>query len=285
MRGVGRSVASAWGLASRGRYEIGPGLLANHTLRLGGPGRIVLGTDVNAWARSGANVLRTFEPEAVIEIGDRVRLNGAGLQAATRISVGDDSILASCTLVDTDHHGVNPESRHLHEGVRSAPITIGRNVWIVGGTMVLKGVSIGDDSIIGFGSVVTTDIPSGVLAAGRPARVVRRLREDAAIPLEVWRLRLTIAGASGPEIESVADRLGSRPLELGRITADTERAGVGFDVSAADRLDAVRCGMRCVEEALLDLGVAATISGIDIEGPEASPAPGGTPARVAASHR
>ncbi len=53
------------------------------------------------------------------------------------------------------------------------PVTIGANVWIGGGAIILPGISIGDDSIIGAGSVVTHDIPEGVIAAGNPARIIK----------------------------------------------------------------------------------------------------------------
>lgn len=55
------------------------------------------------------------------------------------------------------------------------PVSIGSNVWFGAAAMVLPGVSVGDDSIIGAGSVVTRDIPGGVLAVGNPCRVVREL--------------------------------------------------------------------------------------------------------------
>ena len=56
-----------------------------------------------------------------------------------------------------------------------APITIGDNVWIGGGAIVLAGVSIGDNSIVGAGAVVTRDVPANVVAVGNPARVVREV--------------------------------------------------------------------------------------------------------------
>jgi maltose O-acetyltransferase len=55
------------------------------------------------------------------------------------------------------------------------PITIGKRVWIGGGAIVLPGVTIGDDTTIGAGSVVSRDVPSGVIAAGNPCKVLRRL--------------------------------------------------------------------------------------------------------------
>ncbi len=168
---VGEAVRRGLTLRSGGRYRIGPGLVTNGRLHLRGPGIIAVGRDVNAWVRAEANRLETKSATASIAIGDRVRLNGADIQAVAGISIGDDCILGSCTLVDTDYHGVEPSSR----GRPSArPITVGRNVWI-GGSVVLKGVSVGDNSVIGLGSVVTEDVPPDVLVAGNPARVVRPL--------------------------------------------------------------------------------------------------------------
>ncbi|GAC1332959.1 MAG: hypothetical protein NVSMB17_12720 [Candidatus Dormibacteria bacterium] len=172
---VSRAVRLRWILAGRGRYELADDIICNHRLRLGGPGVVRVGGGCNAWANAEANVLLTFAPEAVIEIGDNVRLNGAGLQAASRISVGDDCILGSCTIVDTDHHPVGVDRRVSGAPPATAPIVIGRNVWIAGMAAVLKGVTIGDDSVVAFGAVVASDVPAGVVVAGNPARVVKSL--------------------------------------------------------------------------------------------------------------
>ncbi len=179
MDGLSRVVRARWRLAGRGRYEIGHDFISNGRLRLGGPGRIQIGERCNAWARAESNVLLTFNADAVITIGDNVRLNGAGLQAARGISVGDDCILGSCTIVDTDHHPVGIDRRFSGAEPASAPVVIGRNVWIAGMAAVLKGVTIGDDSVVAFGAVVAADVPAGVVVAGNPARVVKNLYEEA----------------------------------------------------------------------------------------------------------
>lgn len=120
-------------------------------------------------------MLSTHSPDAVIEIGDNVRLNGAGIQAATRVTVGDDCILGSCTIVDTDHHSVEVNRRSPGAVVATAPITIGRNVWVAGQATILKGVTIGDNSVVGYGAIVVDDVPPDVVVAGNPARLVRNL--------------------------------------------------------------------------------------------------------------
>ena len=87
---------------------------------------------------------------------------GAACQIATRVQ-----LLAAT-------HPVEPEARRA--GWESgSPITIGDNVWLGGGVIVCPGVSIGDDTVVGAGSVVTRDLPSGVVAFGNPARIHRSL--------------------------------------------------------------------------------------------------------------
>lgn len=115
-----------------------------------------------------------------IFIGDHVEINAnCTLLDTNRITIGDYSGLAPNVQLYTVGHPVKPEER-LTQGrpwwhASSAPITIGRNVWIGGGSIVLPGVTIGDGSTIGAGSVVTHDVPPRSLAVGCPAHIVRRL--------------------------------------------------------------------------------------------------------------
>jgi maltose O-acetyltransferase len=74
----------------------------------------------------------------------------------------------------TPIHPIDPEFRAT--GFESAlPITIGKNVWVGSGAIVLGGVTIGDDSVIGAGAVVTKDVPARSVAVGNPARVIKTL--------------------------------------------------------------------------------------------------------------
>jgi maltose O-acetyltransferase len=76
-------------------------------------------------------------------------------------------------MMDNDFHSLEPEKRQVKPP--SAPIILEENVWLGARVIVLRGVTIGKGSVIGAGSVVTKDIPPGVLAAGSPARVIRKL--------------------------------------------------------------------------------------------------------------
>jgi acetyltransferase-like isoleucine patch superfamily enzyme len=113
-----------------------------------------------------------------IVVGDDVQLNGTAISSRKRVEVGAGSLIApNCIIVDSDFHVIwPPENRgHSDSTGEDRAVMIGKNVWLGLNVVVLKGVTIGDNTIIGAGSVVSSDIPANVIAAGTPARVVREL--------------------------------------------------------------------------------------------------------------
>lgn len=94
----------------------------------------------------------------------------------THIYVGDHTMIGPNVTIATAGHPILPELRERSLQY-NAPIHIGRNCWIGAGALILPGVSIGHDTVIGAGSVVTKDIPSGVVAVGNPCRVLREIGE------------------------------------------------------------------------------------------------------------
>ena len=113
-----------------------------------------------------------------IHIGKHVFINmGCKFQDQGGIFIGDGALIGHNVVLATLNHAMSPN----HRGTMiPAPIHIGKNVWIGSNATVLPGVTIGDNTVIGAGSVVTKDIPSGVVAAGNPvpARVMRHLSEE-----------------------------------------------------------------------------------------------------------
>lgn len=93
-----------------------------------------------------------------------------------KVTIGDNCQFAPNVSIYTAGHPLHPEIRNtLYEyGIH---VTIGNNVWIGGNSVVLPGVNIGDNCVIGAGSVVTKDIPPWSLAAGNPCRVIRKITE------------------------------------------------------------------------------------------------------------
>jgi maltose O-acetyltransferase len=110
-----------------------------------------------------------------ITVGARVFSNFGlvALDVAT-IRIGDDVQIGPNVQLLTATHPVDADLRRA-KWESGAPITIGDNVWLGGGAIVLPGVGIGDDTVVGAGAVVTRDLPARVVAVGNPARVVRSL--------------------------------------------------------------------------------------------------------------
>ena len=115
---------------------------------------------------------------AHIHIGDNFYANfDCIFMDVAEIKIGNDVMIGPRVSLLTASHPVDAKARR--SGLEYAlPITIEDDVWIGGNTTVLPGVRIGKASIIGAGSVVTGDIPPGVMAAGNPCRVLRRLTKD-----------------------------------------------------------------------------------------------------------
>ncbi len=176
VRTISTYVKLKYRLLLRGRVEFGPNFRCSRKLLIKGPGKVVFGSNVNAWTHAERNVIITYSSDVTIRIGSYVRLNGVGLQAKEGITIGDYCIIGSALLVDTDFHSVeidraiNPLAK-----VHSKAITVGNNVWLAGQSVVLKGITIGNNSVVGFRAVVTQNVPPDVVVAGNPARIVRHL--------------------------------------------------------------------------------------------------------------
>jgi maltose O-acetyltransferase len=120
-------------------------------------------------------------PPIRVDYGDQLSIGGGGfvnfnlvaLDVAP-IAIGDDCQIGPSVQLLTAYHPIEPDPRRAKLEA-AAPITIGDNVWLGGGAIVLPGVTIGDDSVVGAGAVVTKDLPAGVVAVGNPARIIREL--------------------------------------------------------------------------------------------------------------
>lgn len=125
------------------------------TFRINQPFRCDYGCNISIGHNFFANFNLTILDEANVTIGDNV-------------CIGPNvSIYTACHPLDADLRDTWVEW--------AEPVTIGNSVWIGGGATILPGISIGDRSVVGAGSVVTRDVPPGVVVAGNPARVVKQL--------------------------------------------------------------------------------------------------------------
>lgn len=174
---VSRVFLTWYGLKYGKRVRFGKNFVTNGKLVVKGPGKVILGDDINAWCHTEKNVFITYKPEARIVVGHGTRLNGISAMAYSTITVGPRCIVASTMLVDTDFHSTDPELRHDPDAPFAvAPIELKENVWLAGQSAILKGVTIGENSIVAFRAVVTKDVPANVVAGGNPARVVKELK-------------------------------------------------------------------------------------------------------------
>lgn len=153
---------------------VGPKVRLYGKPRVGNSGRMVIGerTRLNSLT---AMIELMVGAGGVLEIGTNVFINSGTMIGATRlVRIGDDSSIGPhCMLMDSAFHRLEPDRRT--ELPESEPIILQRNVWLGARVIVLPGVTIGEDSVIAAGSVVTKAVPSGVIAGGMPAKVIRPL--------------------------------------------------------------------------------------------------------------
>lgn len=112
-----------------------------------------------------------------VHFGDYVYANfNLTLVDDTHIYIGDYTMIGPNVTIATAGHPILPELRQqLYQ--YNAAVKIGRNCWIGAGVIIVPGITVGDNSVIGAGSVVTKDIPSNVIAVGNPCRVLREIND------------------------------------------------------------------------------------------------------------
>lgn len=140
---------------------------------VGGGGRIEFGRRVRIFGTAVRSEFMAW-PGARLSIGDGTFINyGVSISACLSVTIGSDCQIGQYTIInDNDYHDVVDKTTIP----RSGPVVIGDRVWLGARVIINKGVTVGDDAVIGAGSVVTHDIPARSIAAGVPARVVRGLQ-------------------------------------------------------------------------------------------------------------
>lgn len=135
-------------------------------------GKIIIGNEVAIWSIFDRTKL-LVHPQGLLSVGNKSRINGVHISVKREVRIGDNVRIGPYTLImDSDFHDVYEREKEGKKG----PVQIGNNVWIASKVTILKGVKIGEGSMIAAGSVVTKDIPSHSLAAGVPAKVIKKLK-------------------------------------------------------------------------------------------------------------
>lgn len=152
-------------IKGRGKIKIGESCLLNSSIHadpIGGDGHIILRAD----------------DYAELSIGNQCGLSNCAIVAQKSIRIEDKVYIGgSVKIYDTDFHALNMEARVAEntEGIGIKPVVIHRGAFIGAHTIILKGVEIGENSVVGAGSVVTKSIPANEIWAGNPARKIRNL--------------------------------------------------------------------------------------------------------------
>lgn len=154
------------------RFTAGRNFRVFGSLLIRGPGRVIFGDDVRVIQRTTPF---THSPDAVISVGNRVDLVAVRFACMQRISIGNLSQVSECRVMDTDFHSIAVNRRDESAPVRTAPITIGENVWIAPESAILPGTTIGDNSVIAFGAICSGAVPANVIMVGNPARVAGKV--------------------------------------------------------------------------------------------------------------
>lgn len=125
-----------------------------------------------------------IEPDFKCEFGknivieDDVYINfGCVILDCAEVTIGAHTLIGPNIGIYPVNHAIDALER-INGGCYARPVHIGRNVWLGGDVKILSGVSIGDNTIVGAGSIVTKDIPSDVIAAGNPCRVIRKITNE-----------------------------------------------------------------------------------------------------------
>ena len=155
-----------WRWRTDGPLFLGPCL----ELEIGRKARVDFGRFV--WIGHGTKI-RCHE--GVVEIGAKTVMGQeCTISAYKRVRIGEQCVIADRAMfIDFDHGVVEVERPIRVQGIYTREVEVGSNVWIGYGACILRGVSVGDNSIVGTNSVVTKDVPANAVVAGVPARIVR----------------------------------------------------------------------------------------------------------------
>jgi acetyltransferase-like isoleucine patch superfamily enzyme len=168
-------------LINNGKISIKGNLEINNKVRFLGNGELILDDGVKLGYKMASNtdrpiMLQPRYKSSKIVIGNNTVIgNGTEIICCASISIGRRCLFGPRVIIyDSDFHGVHPEKR---SSPNVAPVSIGDNVWIGTEAIILKGVNIGKDAVIGARCVVTRDVPQGAIVTGNPMKIVGSVYE------------------------------------------------------------------------------------------------------------
>lgn len=162
------------------KFSAGKWFRVYGTLIVSGPGKVCFGDNCLIISNAIKPVcIRTLSPQARVSLGDHAGLNGTSIQCVRQVAIGRLSNIADAYITDTPSHSLGRKRRmESVEDVPANPVIIGDNVWISVQVVILDGVTIGDNSVIGACSLVREPVAANVFAAGNPLTVIRDIPDD-----------------------------------------------------------------------------------------------------------
>jgi acetyltransferase-like isoleucine patch superfamily enzyme len=146
-------------------------------------GKIELGNNVFLNSYPDGELFKTglmaYFPSSIIRIGDNCFLNGTVIHSRSEVIIGNDCIFGpGVVILDNDSHNTSIDpKRRRHGEIDESPVIIGNNVWVGMRSIIMKGVQVGDNSIIAAGSVLTKSVPANSLFGGNPAVFIKKLEK------------------------------------------------------------------------------------------------------------
>lgn len=147
------------------RATIGSGTRTKSRLHISGPGRVQIGADCIITSAT----IWTLRPDSKVTIGRGCYINGTDIAASDSVTIGDRCEISDASIMDTDFHSLQRSPRGP---VKTSSVRIGDDVWIAARAGILRGATVGDRSVIGFGVVVTGEVPRDHLVTQGSPRMI-----------------------------------------------------------------------------------------------------------------
>lgn len=170
-------ISAAWKLLMAKWYlrsfkRIGKFPSVNGIPQIKNGGEVFLGDRVRIWSVFNQAKILVRKGGTLI-VGHNSRINGAHIGVRHKVVIGNNVRIAPYTIIlDSDFHEIG---NHFSEDGKSGPVIIKDNVWLATRCMILKGVTIGENSVVAAGAVVTKDVPDNCVVAGVPAKVIKMI--------------------------------------------------------------------------------------------------------------
>ena len=163
------------------KVSIGKGLRIYSKLYIRGPGTVIIGN----YFSSARNIFKettilTHHPDAMVRIGDGNYFGGVHISCVGKVEIGNNNLLGNTVILDSDiipHLNMKVDPEWMEKWSKN--VVIGNNTWLAVNTVVLKGVTLGDECVLSAGSVAAANAEPRSLLLGVPARKIKSTREEA----------------------------------------------------------------------------------------------------------